>query len=179
MTETDFVIFTGIAGVALGFALLWVMTQFLKTDSETAAMEKEMKKSIEEIENVTGEPEQGAVEGEAASMILPGADPAQDEELAEREASIAKLLFGWGTFAWLVGMIGGGLFFGLVGAFLGAIVASVAGALGVTTTVLVRDRLAARHAALEAERAAQLAANPEVEEELDEAGAPERATQRV
>jgi len=117
MTETDFVIFVGITGVILGFALLWFMTQFAGDDSET---------------------------------VKPTEVPQLSEDDAE-EASVAKLVFGWGAFAWLVGIIGGGVFFGLVGALLGALIASVAGALGVSAYMLLSERWAARKVALAVE----------------------------
>jgi hypothetical protein len=167
MSETDFLIFTGIAGVTLGYALLWVLTQFLKTDSEAEVLEKEMQSSIEQLERAqrsTPEPETAVSEEDA---------------LAAEETHIARMLFGWGTLAWLVGMVGGAITYGLGGAFIGAIVGSTAGAIGVVTTIVVRNRLAEAAAERAAEAAAEAAAAEPIEAEATDAPGSELAPKRI
>lgn len=172
MSQTDFLIFTGIAGVALGYALLWVLTQFLKTDSEAAAMEKQMKQSIDAIERATGGAPQRTAPLDEVAVLSEAADLADEEAIAAEEASLARKLLGWGTAAWLAGMIGGGVAFGLVGALLGAVLASAVGAVAVVVAVVVTNRIAARRE-MEAEEATRLA------EEEAAPSAPARGAQWV
>jgi len=54
------------------------------------------------------------------------------------ETALARLLFGWGTAATVVGMTAGGLLFDPVGALLGSVLGSAVGVVTVVIVVLVR-----------------------------------------
>ena len=156
MSDADFVVFTGVAAVALGYALLWLATQFLRADTDAAVMEGALRRGARQLDEA--EKGERALEFSAAStpeneVPVLGAPPLRevDEEgfLAWEEREMSRLLYRWGTIATFVGALSGALL-GLAGALVGAVAGSIVGTVAVVGVVIYRGSRHARVARAEA-----------------------------
>ena len=187
MSQIDFLLFTGVAAVALGYSLLWIVTQFLRTDSDSEVMDEVIRRSVEEVERSGA-----SLQPETANKNVQGAKPAriaevnamarklvlvhQGEELSDdvkalaaeeadierQETVLARMLLLWGTISTVAGGIIGVVLFKLVGALIGAVAGSIIGTVFVVGMVLYRSRVAANASAQPSGQSKEL---PDVAEE--------------
>lgn len=156
MSDVNFLILTAVAAIAFAFALLGVMTQWLKADEQSSALEGVVQRKLSDDPRESGVVM--ATSAQAAELPLGSADvstadrPAaaasadavpRDAALAVTqtealESYIARHLIAWGGAATALGMLTGWFVGSFAGAIAGATVGTVLGVLAGTAVAALK-----------------------------------------
>jgi len=168
MSSNSFLLLTAIAGIAFGYALLWVVTQWLKADENVGSVEREVEIGMEKLAAhvpMLAVPvgTTGGLVGSSDTMARPAGDiiegyladddsvdehsdteeeqglrPGLTAEDDEAEMVLGRHLLIAGTFCTFVGMAAGWAFFGALGGLGGAVFGSFLGVLAATAMVAIQ-----------------------------------------
>ncbi len=168
MSSNSFLLLTAIAAIAFGYALLWVITQWLKADENVGSIEREVELGIEKLvqgpilatplgsssglvgsSDTMARPAQDIINGYLAddedesddgdeAEADPGLRPGLTAEDEEAESVLARHLLIAGTFCTFVGMAAGWAFFGALGGLGGSVFGSFVGVLAATVMVAIQ-----------------------------------------
>jgi len=164
MLPVSISLFTAVAGVVFGIALLWVMTQWLKADQASASAEQDVRKGIKRLQKQAMVLRTAAEAPMAQSAALdrygdpfpgtPGSSQTIDDvdeeaaaeavPLADDETALSRLLLGWGASGMVLGLVIGALSYGAPGATIGGVLGSAVAIVIVVIGVLVLDRIGAK-----------------------------------
>ncbi len=155
MSDINFLILTAVAAVAFAFALLGVMTQWLKADEQASAMEPHVQRKLGDGATLGGP----SVMQSSAAPALPTAPASEsnasseaqatpvdkaaaqaEEATAELESYIARHLLAWGGAATALGMLLGWFAASFSGALAGAAVGTVLGVLAGTAVAALKRK---------------------------------------
>ena len=158
MSDVNFLILTAVAAVAFAFALLQVMTQWLKADEQSTALEPGVQRKLSEDAAMRGAvmatsqptldhsmgsaaaPTAGGRVAPAATAAAAKSDTLDTSETAELESFIARHLIAWGGAATVLGMAIGWFVGSFGGALAGATVGTVLGVLAGTAVAALKRR---------------------------------------
>lgn len=149
MTDVNFLILTAVAAVAFAFALLGVMTQWLKADEQSNALEATVQSKLHESDALSGPmmsvsssaaPHAAPAPAEQAANAQTKAVVLDTTEADELESYIARHLFAWGGAATVLGMIVGWFVASFAGALIGATIGTVLGVSAGTAAAALKRR---------------------------------------
>lgn len=160
--NTEYTLYVLLAGIAFGAALFSVVSQWLKADEMTAAIETGLQVSFlrgapQHVPGIGKMPPQWPLPsgGVAPRPATPPTEmfvaPVETETKAtetkpdlhligDDETALSRLCLGWGGAGTLLGMMAGGATYGFVGALLGAVIISTASVGAVVIAVVLLDR---------------------------------------
>lgn len=158
MSDVNFLVLAAAAGIAFAFALLGVMTQWLKADEQSNALEGVVQRTLSDdarmrdVVMATSTQTSGISlrrGGSSTAGVAPHAEEAaavtesvaaDATELDKLEMYIARHLMGWGIPAIVLGL-GVGWFLGsFAGALIGATIGTVVGVAAGTAVAALRRR---------------------------------------
>jgi hypothetical protein len=151
MSDVNFLVLTAVATIAFAFALLGVMTQWLKADEQSTAVEGAMQRKLSDDARLRGvvmststQTDELPLAGSSSTAETAAATKANALDLADvdvLEAYIARHLLAWGGVALAVGMVAGWYAGSFAGALIGATIGTVVGVLaGTAVAALKRNR---------------------------------------
>ncbi len=142
--DTEYALFIAVTAVALGTALLAMITQWLKADDAAADAEIGVRLSLQQIHDKVG----SGVETEVVRSLTdePAVAQASAARLGDDETALGRLFAGWGGAGLLLGMAFGGSVWGPTGALLGGVAVSTLSIAAVVVAVVAVDRVHARQA---------------------------------
>lgn len=149
MTDVNFLILTAVSAVAFAFALLGVMTQWLKADEQSSALEPVVQGKLHEADASHGpmmavslsdvSPAQGrTAESAVGSQAKAAAVDTTDAD--ELESYIARHLLAWGGAATALGMLFGWFVGSFAGSLVGAVIGTVLGVLAGTGVAALKRK---------------------------------------
>jgi hypothetical protein len=165
--NTEYTLYVLLAGIAFATALLSVVSQWLKADEMTTAIETGLQVSFlrgapGHVPGIGRMPPQwplpsGGVAPRPAMPAAPEVYGPRDETevevetkatetkpdlqlIGDDETALSRLCLGWGGAGTLLGMMAGGATYGFVGALLGAVIISTASVGAVVIAVVLLDR---------------------------------------